>query len=93
MRVQVVDRPRIESTRMSSTSRCVAADWCRAFQRSRPARASASCAALETVMSGCVDVRRPLRCVPGAGRLRALGTPDDLRREGATRGGSSWCFL
>ena len=36
MRVQVDERPRIESTSTSSTARCAAASGCFAFQRSRP---------------------------------------------------------
>jgi len=93
MRVQVVERPRIESTRMSSTCNRAAAAGCLAFQRSRPARASASCAAFAIVMSGCVDVRRPLRGVSAPGPLRSLFAAVAFRREGATRGGSSRCLL
>jgi hypothetical protein len=56
----------------------------RAFQRSRPASASPLRAALATVMSGWVDLRWPRRSVLG---------PEALRRDGATLGGSSRCFL
>src|SRR5205823_12884601 len=84
MRVQLVDRPRIESTRTSSTLSRAAASGYRAFQRSRPASASALRAALATVMSGWVDSRWPRRSVLG---------PETFRRDGATRSGSSRCFL
>ena len=56
----------------------------RAFQRSRPASASSLCSAFATVMSGCVDCRRP---------CRSCSAPAAFRRDGATRGGSSPCFL
>ena len=53
--VQLVDRPRIELTRTSSTCSRAAASRYRTFQRSRPASASVLRAALATVMSGWVD--------------------------------------
>ena len=50
MRVQVEERPRMESTRTSSTARCAAAAGYLAFQRSRPARAASRSGELATVM-------------------------------------------
>src|SRR6516162_4902657 len=73
MRVQLVDRPRIESTRTSSTRSRAAAAGYRAFQRSRPASASALRAALATVMSGWVDSRWPRRSELGPGAFRLDG--------------------
>ena len=73
MRVQLVDRPRIDSTRTSSTCSRAAASGYRAFQRSRPASASALRAALATVMSGWVDSRWPRRSELGPGAFRLDG--------------------
>src|SRR2546430_16812536 len=84
IRVHVLERPRRESTRMSSTCSSAAASGCLAFHRSRPASASFLCSAFATVTSGCVDWRRP---VPFSFAAAAL------RRDGATRGGSPSCFL
>src|SRR5204863_1086 len=61
IRVQVEERPRIESTSTSSIARCAAARGWRAFQRSRPASASSRCCALAIVISGWVDVRTARR--------------------------------
>ncbi len=47
MRVHVLDRPRIASTRTSSSRRSAAASGWRAFHRSRPARASSLCSAFD----------------------------------------------
>jgi len=83
MRVQVLERPRIASTSTSSaSSRAAAAGW-RAFQRSKPARASASRRAFAIVTSGCVERRRPV----------GDSAPGFLFLDGATRAGSPSCFL
>ena len=70
-RVHVVDRPRIESTRTSAGSSAAAAVGQRAFQRSRPARASSFLAARAISMTGIDDVRRPV----GVGRRAGPASP------------------
>ena len=67
-RVQVDERPRIESTSTSAASSCAAASGWRAFQRSSPASASSFFAARPISMSGFVDTRRPARPRPLAPR-------------------------
>jgi len=52
MRVQVEDRPRIESIRMSSTARNFATLRCLRFQRSRPASAASLLGELAITRSG-----------------------------------------
>lgn len=69
MRVQVVERPRIESTSTSAGSKRSAASGQRAFQRSRPASASSLCAARAISMTGMVLRRRPV----GVGRVPVSG--------------------
>src|SRR5207244_1494147 len=59
MRVQVGERPRIESTRTSAGCRWEAASGWRAFQRSRPASASSFLWARPISTSGFVETRRP----------------------------------
>ena len=76
MRVQVDERPRIESTSTSSTARCAAACGCFAFQRSRPASAASLLGRV-----GDDDERhlRPRR------RLRARSSPLRARGRDARR--------
>ena len=57
MRVQVDERPRMESTRISSMARWVAASGWFVFQRSRPSRAACLSGELAMVMSGWVETR------------------------------------
>src|SRR5207253_4464290 len=52
MRVHVEDRPRIESTRTSSTANCFAASGFFFFQRSRPANALSLSGELATTING-----------------------------------------
>jgi hypothetical protein len=52
MRVQVEERPRIESTSTSSIASRAAASGCRVFQRSRPASAASLLGELATTTSG-----------------------------------------
>src|SRR5438874_9773317 len=73
MRVQVEDLPRMESTRTSSGARNSTAPACRAFHRSRPARAATLSGELAITIKGILT----------RGVL-AL----DLAREGATLGPS-----
>ena len=60
MRVQVLKRPRIASTRTSAGSRCEAASGWRAFQRSRPAKTSDFFLARPISTSGIFETRRPV---------------------------------
>ena len=90
MRVQVDERPRIESTSTSSTARSSRRSGCSAFQRSRPA----SAAFLRRLALAMVMERaswapgRAVLCSAGlAGRFLRFA------RDGATRGGfarASW---
>src|SRR6516162_11425345 len=73
MRVQVDDRPRMESTRTSSTASRSAIEACFVFHLSRPASAAVLSGEFATVMRGILT----------RGFLM-----DDLAREGATRGAS-----
>ena len=57
MRVQVEDRPRIESTRMSSSARSAAACACPFFHFSNPSRAAFLSEEFATVISGCFSRR------------------------------------
>jgi hypothetical protein len=95
MRVQVLERPRMASTSTSSTCSSAAASGWHAFQRSSPASASSLCCAFATVMSGCVDCRRPLplpaALAPSSSPARAAFAAP-LRRDGCTRGGSPGCL-
>ncbi len=72
MRVQVDERPRMESTSTSSTARCAAASGCFAFQRSRPGSAASLSGELATMMSG----------------IFSAAFAAALARDGATRGAS-----
>src|SRR5438270_110559 len=73
MRVQVEDRPRIESTSTSSTASRSAMFACFFFHLSRPARAAALSGELATTIKGI---------------LTRDFLAADLAREGATRGPS-----
>jgi hypothetical protein len=76
MRVQVDERPRIESTSTSSGASFAATSGCRAFQRSSPASASALLGEFAITSSG----------------MRARGAfffaPRPFARDGATRAAS-----
>ena len=97
MRVHVDDRPRIESTRTSSTARCDAALGYFAFHRSSPARAASFFGELATTIRG-IFVRGFLSFVvvdfafaPAVFAPFAPFAP--FAREGATRGASPSIFL
>src|SRR5438128_1194242 len=91
IRVQVVFRPRIESTRTSEGARCDQTSAWRPRQRCSPARASASVAARAISISGMVLRRRPVgpTVLPGAGAgacpLAAAGRSSRRRLESRTR--------
>ncbi len=76
--VQVMLRPRIESTSTSAGSSSGQTSGWRAFHRSRPSSASALVLARAISISGLVDLRRPVGL---GGRPRAGGTgPGGTRR-------------
>jgi hypothetical protein len=80
MRVHVVERPRIESTRTSSGARCFTTFACAAFQRSRPSSAAFLSGELAIVMTGSFS------------RLVFFADAVVLARVGDTRGASPYCF-
>src|ERR1043165_9467169 len=78
MRVQVDDRPRIESTSTSSAARSVAASACFFFHLSRPARAASLSGEFATTRSGAFARFLTAELFVAAARAR----------DGATRGPS-----
>ena len=71
IRVQVLNRPRIASTRTSAGSRCAAASGWRAFHRSTPASASSFFGARPISISGCFRLRSSSFAASTAARAAA----------------------
>ena len=90
-RVQVLERPRMESTSTSSSARSAATSGCSAFQRSTAPHASSLFLARAISSNGCTGTRRP-----DLATFSADFSASDLltrAREGPTRLGSPACFL